>query len=338
MRTTLLALLLLGGSVVTGCNSPDLTAAPGVEDNSLLPAPKPGEGYQLEMGPFSVPRGSEVQICRTFKLPNDEPMAFNRFKEIHNTGSHHVILFRRIATNKPENQVDDQVFPCWGVINFDEWEFVIDSQQKNDSDNNLPDGVGMVFEPHHQMMIQAHFLNAAADISKVTTPLDGHSWINMYKMPMENVRSRAAGKFTVNARVFLPARTSNLTFTRDCLFSNPASVFAMTGHFHERGKEFRVDALDADYNPTEMMYRGTDWNDQPLTHFQTPMPFLGDLSGGPPGIRFSCTYDNDTDKDIVWGGNASTQEHCNLFFWYFDPTIPSTQNPDLTCLSGSGGW
>src|SRR5262249_12639210 len=138
-----IVLLSAVGLLAFGCDAPPpaSTVPPGA--------------LRLQMGPFSVlPAGSptiaggtstgEVPLCRTLKLDNDEPIAVNRIDVKMNVGSHHFILFRS------DTDVPDDLFLCWGTVNFDQWEFMMDVNRSGGEDWQLDDGQAFVLRPHQQ--------------------------------------------------------------------------------------------------------------------------------------------------------------------------------------------
>jgi hypothetical protein len=332
-------------AVILVCAACESDPAPTKDD---LPLPPPVNGIQLTFGPFNVPSGNpsvtpppgerngEVQICRTLKLPNDAPMAVDRLNVALNHGSHHFILFRS------KKSFPDQIFTCWGTVNFDDWEFVEDVNISGGHDWQLAQGQAFVFAPHQQIMIQAHFVNATT----VQTPLGGMAKINLYETPMANVQHVLYGNFSVNSDLNggIPPHTPTKGWhiSRRCTFSEPVYLAAMTGHFHARGDEFDVD-LDWDSDTGEQrmpIYQNLSWDTPLFKVFDTPMLTAGINAG----VRFDCYYHNDSDATISWGGQADVQEHCNLFFqYYFDsaflPGDPAGMNgTPIRCVQGSGGW
>jgi hypothetical protein len=312
------------------------------EDAPLL-AP-PGNGVQIDFGPFAVPSPSdtppdpgvvpgEVQLCRTLKLPNDQPLAIDRIQVAMNLGSHHFILFRSTQ------DFPDQIFPCWGTVNFDDWEFVVDVNRAGGNDWQLTKGQAFVFQPHQQVMIQAHFVNAQT----VQSPLGGKVTANLYATDASQVEHQLHGLFTVNTAINIPPGQTYTTPTRKCTFSNTAYITSMTGHFHKRGTLFNVHQFgkgatisnrdgktmpDIDYG---QIYESQSWDAPPFQVFDPPL----ELAANREGVMFDCSYLNDTDMTIGWGGHADTQEHCNLFFQYYDTV---DDGPLLTCTEGQGGW
>lgn len=321
MRRT--GLLLVVASLASGCGK----ASPGMTSPGLQPLLDPPQsGYQIVTGPFEVPPGTEQQICQTVKLPNEEPIAVNLFEEAHEAGTHHVILFRS------DTPVEDQTFPCWGTVDFQQWQFVIDTQQQLHNTWELPDGVALIFPPHAQVMVQVHYQNATAT---QTPGQEGLSFINLHSVPMDQVKFQAGGMFTVNTNVHIPPH-SPLTISRDCPLSQEVRVLAMTGHFHSRGRHFSVDHYSDDGVFIEHLYDSYDWNNAPFEIF----PDQGVLLRENEMLHFTCEYMNNTDQEIDWGAMADTHEHCNLFVEYRPEGagVTSATAPALTCTNGNSGW
>jgi hypothetical protein len=335
---------VVGLGATLGCSPPPQKAnqAAGAVD---APAP-PEHGKQISFGPFNVAAGGEVQVCRTFKLGNANEMAVNRINVVMNQGSHHFIIFRA-----KRDMGADQTFACWGTVNFDDWEFVLDVNKTGGEDWQLHDGQGFIFEPNQQMMVQSHFVNATT----VQSPAGGMVYANLYEIDRAKVQHELYGKFTVNTNLALPPM-SNFESYRDCTFNRGVRVVAMTGHFHARGTMFRVrEVTDPQTGqfPPEMILRdqiycsGPDcecpggaadcperhsgW-DSPLFKTFDPPLFIDAIEG----VRFTCDFYNYTTNMIGFGGHADVQEHCNLFFqYYYD--LPADQTP-LDCAQGTGGW
>ena len=302
----------------------------------------PANGVQINFGPFAVPNydqspndpgvvKGEVQLCRTLKLPNDQPLAVNRINVAMNQGSHHFIIFRS-TTDFP-----DEIFPCWGTVNFDDWEFVEDVNRTGGNDWTLSPGQAFVFQPHQQIMIQAHFVNA----SQVKAPLGGMVTTNLYATDLATVEHQLHGLFTVNTAISIPPGGMYTTPMRKCTFSNTAYVTSMTGHFHQRGTLFDVHEFHKGamiktglYMPDldeGQIYQSTNWDSPPFKIFDPPLQIAADHQG----VMFQCSYQNDSDMTVGWGGHADSQEHCNLFLQYYDTV---DDGPLLGCSEGGGGW
>jgi hypothetical protein len=311
-------------------------------DNGLPHVNPPTQGEQVVIGPFTVPMGHEIQMCRTLKLSNPKPVAVNRLEVVLNTGSHHFILFRS-HNNAP---FPDDTFPCWGTVNFEDWEFLMDVNRDGGYDWTLDKGQGFIMEPYQQIMIQSHYVNATT----VQTDKAGGGILNLHETDPTKITKKLYGMFTVDTRIYIPPHEGYST-SRDCSFNNAAHVVAMTGHFHKRGRTFTVNRIHQTgrmlETPTlgEQIYESDDWNAPPFAMFdgQADHSPVQPLFVQTDGVRFTCTFFNDTDDPIGWGGHADTQEHCNLFFQYYDfcedgKVCDDAQHKPLDCHEGRGGW
>ena len=313
----------------------------------LIALARPADGSQITFGPFNVPAGKNVQLCRTLQLDNDHEVAVNRFELKMLANSHHFILFR--AQPKPDGtyyQYPDQVFDCQQTLNFEEWAFVFDINRAGGDDIHLGEGQAVVFEPHARLLVQAHFLNEAKEDVK------GYDVLNLYNTDRSKVAHEIHGKFTVDTRIDIPPKSIYST-SRRCSFSRTVHITAMTGHFHKQGTKFEVmyrNMID-DSDISQAYCSGescsdpdgaaSNWGHPLFKYFDPPLLVNGTIDAQGQGLYFTCSYDNETGNEIRFGGLADTQEHCNLFFqYYFDRETPLDGTPagQLQCAEGSGGW
>ena len=152
-RTLLPALAAAVAMVsLSSCKS-DEVVTPVDDGNVKLAAPPAGQGYQVVIGPFDVPAGSEVQRNYYQKLPNDSDIYVTKIEIRYNTGSHHLNIFKS-DVDRP-----DSVEDTFTAIQWDSWDMVAASQTEA-LDWQLPAGVAMHLKPHQQMDFQTHFVNA----------------------------------------------------------------------------------------------------------------------------------------------------------------------------------
>lgn len=336
MRSVALAFVLAVGACSNPPSPVDTGPAP------LLEPPEPGKGYQVNFGPFDVTKRTEVQLCRTLKLPNDQPIAVDRLQVKMSTGSHHFILFRS------EKDFPDNVFPCWGTVNFDDFDFMLDVNASGGYDWKLEDSPGdvqgFVLRPHQQIMIQSHYVNG----SSVETPDGGMSSLNLYTRPASELTHEVRGLFTVNTKIAIPPHSTYATPPKKCTPSADIQIVAMTGHFHARGRVFSVDhmALGDAYNnlPDTVeapLYQSQSWDSPPFKIFTGAESQYAVIGYGTQAVQFQCTYDNTDpngntyDMTVGFGGHADVQEHCNLFLQYYRL---DGKNEPVYCTEGSGGW
>jgi hypothetical protein len=240
--------------------------------------------------------------------------------------------------------VDDyQNHPCWDSSNWADWPLVANSQNST-ADNPytdwpLPENVGIKMTPGEPLMIQPHYVN----YGQQRTTDGSEIGINFHRFPVDApVPLEMGSLFATQQSIRVCQSTPNVTFSGTCRFPAGAdiTVAAANGHFHSRGKEFRVypwDGVTVDHPPdSSQFYISEDWNHPPMeTDIDQPI-----VQGG--GIWWDCEYqwqdphvgdDTATCDDVnakdrnqegdccyTFGGNTDVGEHCNLFLYYYPAT------------------
>ncbi|HEY9720997.1 MAG TPA: hypothetical protein V6D47_03235 [Oscillatoriaceae cyanobacterium] len=327
---TLSAALLLASCATSVDNPFHLEEAPSpvagqyVADINNCPAPPPGQGVQLTVGPFNVPRMTESQKNFYMKLPVDHDVMVDRIQIFHPQGSHHVSFFKCDHLDVP-----DHVEDTFDAIAYQDYSLVTGSQS-GDIDWKLPDGVGEPFKAHEQLLIQTHFVNAITQVVP-----NGQAWckINLWFAPSSANTTTLGSYFGINPNLNIPPG-STAACSKDVVLSNfgvnqDVKIIAMTGHFHSRGRTFTVNRLNADGSLGEEIYRSDDWNEPPFKMYDPPII----LHKG-ENLRYTSTFVNNTNITIGFGPHSETQEHSNLFM-YFTPGPANGQPVNDVYASGT---
>ena len=311
-----LALLL---SIACGCTGESIVGTT-VDPNA---PPAPSDGLQVSLGHFNVPPGTEVQLCRTMKLPNSDPLFINRIEILHEMeGLHHAAIFRS------SQSYDDQIFPCWETLSPD-WTMVARTNWAGNFDWSFPNAV-FEFDPHQQILILAHFVNATT----VQAPKGGQVYFNLHETS-DGSLPVAHAMMVSNTRISI-APHSAYTINENCTFDQSVYVIGLVGQFNARGIELSAARLDASQQIGEQIYDDLNWDSPPYADL------LGDSVHGllipaGEGLALTCKYFNNTNQDIGWGIHADTQEQCDLLVYYTN-VDPDVSTPLACQASQGGGW
>ncbi len=277
---------------------------PGGNGSEIVLDP-PARGVQIDVTAAAIPDGTEETACHYLKMPSDVDFDVDRIQMAVSGGSHHIHLYRPFD---PSYQVPDGVETCNKAVDFDVWELVAATQLPR-SDWQLPEGVAYHFRAGEQLLVQTHFVN----VGSLETRGDGHVLMNLNEAMPGTVKYYGGSLFGQDRDVLVPPH-SNPTESADCKFPNPITIMAMTGHYHFRGRRFTTDVLDADGNVGAEIYHHEGYND-PL--FQTyDGPDAPRFAAG-EGLRWSCSWENPSDDTFEFGPFTDTNEHCNLFAFYY---------------------
>ncbi len=289
-------------SGLTACgSSPDTpTPSPGL--------PAPAHGMQLKIAPFPVAQGSETQHCYYLKLPSDVDVDVTRFEVSYRKGSHHMNLFRT-TKDYPDHDAE-----CFTPMDFTSPQNptgvdLIIASQNEALDWKLPDGVGFKLKGKTQLILQTHYVNASTQKGEL-----GEVWVNLHTAPdRSKITAHVGTMFANNMQINIPAKKS-ASFTTGCSVPHPVNVIAATGHFHSRGKRFTVSACRKDMREPDAtpFYASQSWDEPPFVALDTPIHL--EANGG---LEYTCEFENDTDQTIVFGPRVETNEHCNLFAYFY---------------------
>lgn len=288
--------------VLSGCS--DDPADPGTGSQDVVLAPPPaGQGFQVSIGPFDVPSGTEIQRNHYLKLPNDTVIYVTKIEFRYNEGSHHFNLFKSDSADVP-----DHVEETFSAIQWEKWDMVAASQ-KGDFTWTLPPGVAIRLNARQQMDFQTHYVNAGTQ----STPTGrGKVIVNFWTTDPSNVTSVVGAVFNNNNLVNLPPRTSTTYCKVVTPFDHDVFIMIMTGHFHSRGKTFTVGHWDGT-KLADTIYTSQTWAEPPVTQFATPLRIAAGDS-----LAYVTTYENRSYEDIVkFGPHVENEEHCNLFIFYY---------------------
>lgn len=325
----------------------------------LLDELAPEEGVWIRTPEFEVAAGEEIQDCYFVEVPDlaaGDDLWIDRFQLALNPGSHHMNLFRvnTIVDLDPANGetidlggVAGTVVrggECWRSGNWSDWALVANSQQSSPDEPvfewALPAGVAQRFTPGERLMLQVHYVNATTQ----TTPYQGRAGANLYRS-QDGDATELGTLFATQQSIRICRSNPEVSFTSGCAMPAGAAtqVAAANGHFHSRGREFRIYAWDGvtteTPDPADLFYTSSDWAEPEMaTDLGVALP-----DGG--GIRWTCDFrwyepeegcaavdERDPqqagDCCFTFGPIVETSEHCNVFLYYH----PKVDGTEINCF------
>lgn len=312
-------------------------ACPGPQDVTLAP---PTKGFQLATGTFPVPKAGaalsdggvftgETQRCYFFDVPSDTPVWVNKFELAQNTGTHHLNIFRvktivNLSGNPGDVVADGQ---CWTSSNWADWPLVVNSQESSATPEaglppghtnfTMPAGVAEQFQPHELLMLQTHYVNATTQ----QTPLQGKVLVNFDEVDASQVQNELGTIFATNQSIKICPGDTNKFFETTCGVSQTqgVTIAGANSHFHSRGVDFWAAVQGPDGVVLPQFYDNKIWNEPPMAWGLDVALDAGDT------IRYHCEYtvpadacgNPDAGCCFTFGGHVETQEHCNIFVYYY---------------------
>jgi hypothetical protein len=292
----------------------------GVGEDGEIDLPPPVHGVQLTVTSRAVPLGTEETLCHYLKLPSQVNLDVNRIQIAVTGGSHHIHVYRPYRGGV---DIPDGFEECNFAVDFDHWALVIATQLRT-TDWELPEGVAFHLRAGEQLLVQTHFVN----VGSLETQGEGKVVMNLHDAVPGAIHAHAGALFGQDRDVFVPAR-SQITKASPCLFPNPITLMAQTGHYHFRGRRFSTYRLENGVRGEEIYHHEGYDDPRFLVYDAGNSPFFA--SG--QGLEWECLWDNPSDLDFEFGPFTDTNEHCNLFAFYYPTQSP---NEAITCVTENG--
>lgn len=289
----------------------------GGEDGEI-DLPPPVRGVQLDITARAVPAGTEETACHYLKLASDVDLDVNRIQINVTGGSHHIHLYRPYDSTV---DIPDGTEVCNMAVDFDKWSLIVASQLRK-TDWELPPGVAFHFRAGEQLLVQTHFVN----VGSLETKGEGHVLMNLHDADPGTITDHAGALFGQDRDVFVPA-LSNPTKSAICEFPKAINVIAQTGHYHFRGRRFSTYEWYAGQRGDEV-YHHEGYADPLFTIYDPPLEVEAQH-----GLEWECFWENPNDVDYKFGPFTDTNEHCNLFAFYYPTTSPYES---ITCVRDKG--
>lgn len=349
-RTRMLVAISTTALLSLACDPPEF--------NLEMEELSPEEGWSVHIPTFEVPHGEELQDCYFIEMPqvgDDEVLWVNKVRIGMNPGSHHFNMYRVTTTTelRAEDGVDFDMGgvpaklvkggPCFDSSNFNEWPLIVNSQVSTEEnpylDWQLPEGVAFKLTAGEKIMLQPHYVN----VGPQTTPYKGQIKVNFYRAKVEEPVELGT-LFATQQSIRVCESTPDQTYYGTCAFpaADDIRIAAVNGHFHLRGNRFSIatwDGISTDRpSKQDEFYESFVWEDPVMaTGLDIPVP-----PGG--GIWWTCEYQwrppttscervNELDEEMqndccyTFGPTVSTQEHCNVFLYYW----PRQESGDIFC-------
>jgi len=318
------------------------------------------DGLSIRTPEFEVPRGTEIQDCYFFEVPDiagGTDLWIDRIQLALNDGSHHMNLFRVKTVVNLDPAAGEPVdmggiegtlvrgadnMECWRSSNWADWPLVANSQQSAlDApilDWKLPDGVATRLSPGERLMLQIHYVNVGDQL----TPWVGRGGVNLFRS--HDSDTMELGTLFATQQSIRVCR-SNPTPSYSGACAMPAGTHTATaanGHFHSRGTEFRMWTWDgvSTTRPDDsaLFYTNTSWSEPKMsTGLDVALPDSG-------GIWWTCDYQwsepeggceavdardhqHANDRCDPCGPIGESSEPCNAFLYYYPRTTEA-----VTCF------
>jgi hypothetical protein len=287
----------------------------------------PARGFQVSTAGVMIEPLQQVEYCEIAQLPGtpSDVYTVSSFSVASTTGAHHLIVSAALPDSDSERQLKKVLAEgrqrdiCYSALSKygNDFQPVAGIQFVNRT-IKMPKGVARKYHGGQLIVFDFHYWN-----SDETEAVEARSAVNFeFPDPSEcdSIQNIASEFAFYNFLIDVPAhanKPATTTFTGECRFDVDVMLGQLTRHTHEWGDKVRVSYLGGPFDGQEK-WTSTDYLHNPDSP-ETDPPLL--MRAG-EGLRYSCSYNNTTDRRLRWGVSVD-DEMCNLFgtIWAIRPGV-----------------
>ena len=319
------------------------------DDNACIPAPKPGEGIQIHIGPsnyadpaevakYIMKPGEESSECFTIRTPNTEKVTYQTFLLSGRTGTHHMI-----NTIYSGDMPTGSFGPCGG--------FAADPENPDAPApiGSLP-GASKAYMPRSKVAPEFAHVGRELDANALMQG-DMHYfnftdkdilrevWLNLYFASPETPvtefsdQIRGFGGLGWNWEPIEPG--TDMVYQYECPIMGNGKIMSLLGHYHAHGKHFSASIKRAS-GTIEKVFEMFDYLDPATFDYNSvttnPM-FSANAAGATSGIlevsagdilQWECHILNDSNVALGYTNEVMTGEMCNVWGYSIGTGTPIT--------------
>ena len=313
-----------------------------LESFEPLPAPSPGEGYQLHLPPFRIEPGTEREVFYASQItdaagqPLQEDIFVNKYEITYPTGSHHFLLYRITEKGLEDDILSAGATPGVGVNPQDSFRvlnpanpqalgnfgvhrvYIMGTQTGEKTVYQFPDGVALRLAGDTVFDLNAHFVNLLG-----TDAIEGEVYVNLFTIPPEAVEHEVVEIFSANADLFVPPGTTRVAKRDETVSAEIGrrgydanavlNLVMITSHMHRHGELFEIFQMSTG----NLLHRSVAYDTAPITVFDPPL-----VLDRNDGLTYECTHNN-YDRDVPLTFGFTSEDEMAIIMGYYYPTTES---------------
>lgn len=292
------------------------------------PAPAPGQGYQVHIGPVFLEPGQEIEYYKKEAIFNPTGLEANKLECIIDDDSHHFLLFGFVPG--AEDQLDEGLRPV-SISNVfpDETKYLVGWV---DSDTtNLPDGTAYYLPDSTVLDLNYHIINYSTD-----SILAAEAYANIYTQPLGTAAHEMKSELVIypppGLIILNNGQEFSFTGTRfDGSSEKDWNIWFLSTHTHKYGTAYDIFKRNSDGTAGDILYNGNyntdysfnqgyyDW-EHPANRYFEPLETVKASNGILHKAKFKINDPNEEAFFITFG--LTTSDEMMLVFMQYTETDP----------------
>lgn len=289
------------------------------------PAPAPGEGFQIKMGPFYLAPGGEVEYYQKYELDLPANVEVNRLELKMSGYSHHLIVYNFTGNG-------DDVIPHGLRLDANHQDINLVAAVQEETDLKLPATTAFKWPGNLVLDLNSHYINYSA-----VAPYQCEAYINVYTQAPGTAKQEMYASLLVNPFIPIANNGNTIThtksengFTLDSMY-----VWGLMGHTHKYGRSYKVWKRLSNGQKGDLIYDAScplgipgcptqffDYRHIPLRYWEPLLPLKWSN-----GLIHEATWVNDGPAAVNFGPTSDDEMMVLIAFYTLAPLTVSAGEP-----------
>ena len=296
------------------------------------PAPAPGEGFQIKMGPFYLAPDSEVEYYQKWEMNLPSNVEVNGLDFKISPFSHHFLLYNFTGSGAA-------TIPAGLRINANHSQINLVAAVQEATELRLPGKTAFKWASNIVLDLNSHYINYS-----LSKPYQCEAYVNVYTQTPGTAPQEMFATLLVNGNIPIPNNGNLITYSQPEYQFGADSIYiwGLMGHTHKYGQGYKAWKRLANGQRGELIYDAscamgipgcpTPWYDYqhiPIRYWEPLMP----VKWG-HGIIHEAKWINDGPVPVNFGPTSADEMMVLIAFYTQQPVTIATNEPGSELADG----
>ena len=289
------------------------------------PAPAPGEGFQLKMGPFYLGPDGEVEYYQKWEMNLPANVEVNGLDFKISPFSHHFLLYNFTGAGAAS-------IPAGLRLNANHSQINLVAAVQEATELRLPSNTAFKWDKNIVLDFNSHYINYS-----LSQPYQCEAYINVYTQSLGTAEQEMFATLLVNPNIPIPNTGNLITHTKSEFQFGADSLYiwGLMGHTHKYGRGYKVWKRLSNGQKGELIYDAscpmaipgcpTPWYDYqhiPIRYWEPSLPVKWSN-----GIIHEAQWVNEGPSSVNFGPTSEDEMMVLIAFYTEQPISVSTKEP-----------
>ncbi len=289
------------------------------------PAPAPGEGFQLKMGPFYLGPDGEIEYYQKWEMNLPANVEVNGLDFKISPFSHHFLLYNFTGSGAAS-------IPAGLRLNANHSQINLVAAVQEATELRLPSNTAFKWDKNIVLDFNSHYINYS-----LSQPYQCEAYLNVYTQSLGTAEQEMFATLLVNPNIPIPNTGNLITHTKSEFQFGADSLYiwGLMGHTHKYGRGYKVWKRLSNGQKGELIYDAscpmaipgcpTPWYDYqhiPIRYWEPSLPVKWSN-----GIIHEAQWINEGPTSVNFGPTSEDEMMVLIAFYTEQPISVSTKEP-----------